>query len=55
MDVTPEFLQWALGQGVAVAVLAFVLLRVDAKLTTLVNRMDVLIAILTTAPPRGTE
>jgi hypothetical protein len=39
--------QWAVGQGVAVAVLAWVLIRVDGRLTDLVARVDTLIALLT--------
>jgi len=44
--MTTDFLQWAIGQGVAVAVLAFVLVRVDGRLSDLLAKMDTLIALL---------
>ena len=36
-----------MGQGVAVAVLAFILVRVDGRLSDLLAKMDTLIALLT--------
>jgi hypothetical protein len=53
MQTTPDFIQWAIGQGVAVAVLAFVLVRLDGRLTDMLVKMDTLIAILTQHPPTG--
>lgn len=38
-----DFIQWAVGQGVAVAVLAFILVRVDARLTDIALKLQTLI------------
>ncbi len=45
MDGT-QFIQWAVGQGVAVVVLAFVLLRLDARMEQLQQSVDRLLAAL---------
>ena len=42
----PDFLQWAVGQGVAVAVLAFVLIRLDARMQRLQESLDKLLAFM---------
>lgn len=47
MEINQAFVQWAVGQGVAVAVLAFVLVRLDGRLTELIERVNVLIAVVT--------
>jgi len=48
-----DFIQWAIGQGIAVAVLAFVLVRLEARmsamqetLTRLAGTLDALLAVL---------
>jgi hypothetical protein len=46
VNPTQDFLQWAIGQGVAVAVLAFVLLRVDTRLTEIALKLQTLIDLL---------
>ncbi len=46
MNPTQDFLQWAIGQGVAVAVLAYVLVRVDTKLTDIALKLQTLIDLL---------
>lgn len=43
MDPTQELIQWIVGQGVAVAVLAFVLWRVDGRLTDIALKLQTLI------------
>lgn len=53
MDPSQQFIEWAVGQGVAVAVLAFVLVRLDGRLTDVLAKMDTLIALLTQHPPTG--
>jgi hypothetical protein len=53
MDPSQSFIQWAIGQGVAVAVLAFVLVRLDGRLSDLTDRVNVLIAILTKSADRS--
>jgi len=50
---TPDFLQWAIGQGVAVAVLGFILVRLDGRLSDLLAKVDVMIALLTKQAPGG--
>lgn len=38
-----DFIQWAVSQGVAVAVLAFILVRVDTKLADIALKLQTLI------------
>jgi len=40
-----EFIQWAVGQGVAIAVLAFMLVKVDARLTDIALKLQTLIDV----------
>jgi hypothetical protein len=46
--MTPDqaFIQWALGQGVAVVILVWVLARVDNRLLALQSSVDQLLAYL---------
>lgn len=53
MDLNQDFIQWAISQGVAVAVLAFVLVRLDGRLADVMTKVDVLIGILTKVAKDG--
>jgi len=44
-----EFIQWVVSQGVAIAVLAFMLVKVDARLTDIALKLQTLIDVHTTA------
>jgi len=43
VDGTQEFIQWAVQQGVAVAVLAFVLVRLEAGLKDISTKLQALV------------
>lgn len=45
MDV--DFVEWVVGQGVAIAVLAFVLVRLETRLTDVSLKLQQLIDVVT--------
>jgi len=45
VDSQAEFIQWVVGQGVAIAVLAFMLVKVDARLTDIALKLQTLIDV----------